>query len=213
MLRIREDGVCPLRLLTDSKPRVDHHPKDTGYFPVPREASHFTCFLVSHCLGGRLGCYQPRKLPSQHTNWERILGLSGKALYPTRCDPRVKGARRKSPLNPYLPARDNEPIMRVKSKSQQLRDFKQVILFNLLCPDNQSSLGLGMFSFRKCAWEWTAANSRSLICAGGARVLLSFLLGACEPGREEQPELGVEVQGPEQIGPYRLGEACRPNGR
>jgi hypothetical protein len=75
--------------------------------------------------------------------------------------------------------------MKVKSKG-----FKQVILFNLLCSDNQSSLGLGMFSFRAHAWEWTAAKS-ALICAGGARVQLSFLLGAFEPGQEVQRELGV----------------------
>lgn len=42
---------------------------------------------------------------------------------------------------------------------------------------------------------------------------LSFLLGAFEPGQEEQPELGVEEQGQELIGPCRLGEACKPNGR
>lgn len=69
-----------------------------------------------------------------------------------------------------------------------------------------------MFSFRKHAWEWTAANS-VLICAGGARVQLSFLLGAFEPGQEEQLELGVEEQDREPIGPCRLEEACKPNGR
>lgn len=69
-----------------------------------------------------------------------------------------------------------------------------------------------MFSIRKHPWEWTAADS-ALICAGGVRVQLSFLLGAFEPGQEEQPELGVEVQGRELSELCRLGEACRPNGR
>lgn len=57
-----------------------------------------------------------------------------------------------------------------------------------------------------------AANS-ALICGGGARAQLSFLLGAFERGQEEQPELGVEVQGRGLSEPGRLGQACRPNGR